>query len=415
MLGWAVLPTAAQESSSQDMYPAATPRWTVHAQGGLSWAAHVPYTNLNAFNSSSCAPAVGIGASYDIKPWLRVSADWLYSTYKREQQFTALDETESTHRLFGDYKVNYHNLEAHADFNMLNVLWKNRRCKWLNVYLGTGVGGMFAFGSEYEMRITESGSITVNGQTKPLTGNITVNNNSTVNISSTGTVQTKNTDLDYNRLYIPAIASVEANIGTRVTVGVKGQMNFILGSTRRTPCRTAYLMGTVGYRIGGTTNAQRFKKCAADLDRANAHIARLRKQLEEERRRSQLANEEIENLRRSLDDCIESAKRNVKEQCLVVLFDNDVADISQKGVDDIKEFLTKVSKTAHFEVIGEASATGASPHNYDLSEMRLANVLVTLGNNGISTKSIKVARAIGDSRNDPADTARRVLIVARNK
>lgn len=414
LLASAVQPAAAQDPSQESRYPAPEPRWTVYAQGGLSWASCVPYENVNAFDWCDWTPAFGLGANYSLTPWMRISADWLYSSYRREQQFSALDDTEVSHRLYGNYKVNYHNFDLHADFNVMNILWKNRSCKWLNIYLGTGVGGMFAYGSEYEMRVSESGSITVDGKSQPLTGDITVNNNSTININSTGTVSTTNKDLDYNRFYIPAIVNVEANIGSRVTVGVKGQMNFILGSTRRTPCHTSYLLATVGYRIGGVTNGKRLKACEADYNDAMERINSLRRDLAQERLRSKKAQEDLGLLTQSYEEKLEAARRDTGEKYLVVLFPNDVSDISEKDVESIKKFLSRIPKTSHFEVTGEASATGTSPHNYQLSEMRLANVLITLGNQGVPANRITVARAIGDSRNNPDSTARRVLIEAKD-
>lgn len=60
---------------------------------------------------------------------------------------------------------------------------------------------------------------------------------------------TTTVSLDYNRLYIPAILSVEGDVNSRLTLGVKCQVNFLLNGAWMTPNNTIYALGTVAYRF----------------------------------------------------------------------------------------------------------------------------------------------------------------------
>ena len=46
-----------------------THTWSVYAQGGLSWATGVWYSNHDAKKSYKLAPAVGGGVDFTIRPW----------------------------------------------------------------------------------------------------------------------------------------------------------------------------------------------------------------------------------------------------------------------------------------------------------------------------------------------------------
>ena len=56
-----------------------TNKWSIYAQGGLSWANGVWYQNFDAKSSYKQSPAVGGGIDFTIRPWIRVGADYLWS------------------------------------------------------------------------------------------------------------------------------------------------------------------------------------------------------------------------------------------------------------------------------------------------------------------------------------------------
>ena len=124
-----------------------TRTWSVYAQGGLSWATGVWYQNLDAKKSYKLSPAVGGGVDFTIRPWIRVGADYIWSRYRREQRFSALNTETSPAKTYGNYVINTHNVKLGVQFNFME-LWPNRKPQWLNIWLGTGLGGTFARGNE---------------------------------------------------------------------------------------------------------------------------------------------------------------------------------------------------------------------------------------------------------------------------
>jgi len=85
-----------------------THTWSIYGQGGTSWATDVWYPSVNAKKSYSLSPAAGGGIDFNIRPWVRVGAEYLYSNYRREQRFSTLDTKTMPVKVYGNYRVNYH-------------------------------------------------------------------------------------------------------------------------------------------------------------------------------------------------------------------------------------------------------------------------------------------------------------------
>lgn len=200
-----------------------TNTWSIYAQGGLSWANGVRYENIDAKSSYKQSPAVGGGIDFTIRPWVRIGADYIWSRYRREQRFSTINTQEMPVKTYGNYVMNTHSVKLGAQFNFMEF-WPARKAQWFNIWIGTGVGGIFARGNEYGMWINNT--MTENGTNKPIGSNTNINNDGTVTI--TGNVSTRNRHENFDKLFIPATLHIEADVSRRFTLGVKGEMDWLL-------------------------------------------------------------------------------------------------------------------------------------------------------------------------------------------
>lgn len=116
-----------------------TNTWSIYAQGGLSWANGVWYPNIDAKSSYKQSPAVGGGIDFTIRPWVRIGADYIWSRYRREQRFDAIDTKANLAKTYGNYVMNTHNVKLGVQFNFME-LWPMRKAQWFNIWMGTGIG-----------------------------------------------------------------------------------------------------------------------------------------------------------------------------------------------------------------------------------------------------------------------------------
>lgn len=96
-----------------------TRTWSIYAQGGLSWATGVWYQNVNANASYRQSPALGGGIDFTIRPWIRVGADYIWSSYRREQNLSSMDVSSMPAKTYGNHLMNIHNANIGAQFNLM--------------------------------------------------------------------------------------------------------------------------------------------------------------------------------------------------------------------------------------------------------------------------------------------------------
>ena len=221
-----------------------TRTWSIYAQGGLSWASDVWYQNLDAKRSYKQSPAVGGGVDFTIRPWVRVGAEYLWSRYRREQRFSTLDTKTTPVKAYGNYLMNYHNAKLGVGFNLME-LWPRRSAQWLNIWVGTGIGCIFAKGNEYGIYI--SNTQTQGGQTTPIGGGTTIGNDSEVTI--TGSIRSTNRHEKFNKLYIPASLHIEADVSRQFTLGLKGEADWLLKRKTTMPENVAFGLITIRYNF----------------------------------------------------------------------------------------------------------------------------------------------------------------------
>ena len=140
--------------------------------------------------------------------------------------------------------TNFHNVKLGLQLNFME-LWPQRHAQWLNVWMGTGLGYSFLKGNEYGMYF--SNTMNQNGQTTPIGNNSAISNESELTL--TGNVRTTNRHEEFNKLFIPTTLHVEADVSRRFTVGLKGEMDWLLSRGGIAPKNYIFALATVRYNF----------------------------------------------------------------------------------------------------------------------------------------------------------------------
>ena len=387
-----------------------TGTWSIYAQGGLSWATDVWYENVNAKKSYGMAPAVGGGVDYTIRPWVRVGAEYMWSRYRREQRLSSLDVAQMPIKAYGNYLMNYHNAKLGVGFNFMEF-WPRRQAQWLNIWVGTGAGYMMAKGNEYGIYFNTT--ITENGTSKPATGDINIDNNSSVSIQ--GNVRTTNEHSSFNKLYIPLSLHMEFDVTRRLTIGVKGEMDFVMKREDIAPKNLLFGMATVRYNIVPSRAQKMQAYYDASIDDLNNRVNELQKQADVAHARVEKAETDLQRLaqenaglQRQLRDC-EQSKVVVEKPTYTVQFDHNSSYFNMEQGEALKAF-ARQHQGKKLSLLAESSSPGSEEYNQELSERRLMRVIQALQAEGFTAEQLKPCVAIGAQRGIDSAEARRVTI-----
>ena len=383
--------------------------WSIYAQGGLSWANGVWYPNIDAKSSYKQSPAVGGGIDFTIRPWVRIGADYIWSRYRREQRFSVIDNNVMPVKTYGNYMMNTHNIKLGVQFNLMEF-WTARKAQWFNIWLGTGLGGTLARGNEYGVWISN----TKNGTSSSIGNDANISNDGTVTI--TGNVTTHNRHENFNKLYIPATLHIEADVSRQFTVGVKGEMDWLLNRQEVAPKHLIYALATVRYNFV-QSRARKLRdyydgEIAVLNDRANS----LRQEADSEKARAeqeaqlrQKAEQENADLQRQLDDCQNSKKAVEATPEHYVQFAHNSSYMSREEKDRLRSFARSV-KGEKLTIVAEASTPGTSDYNQLISERRMKRVVDLLLKEGFSLQDLQPQTAIGAKNGKKTFEGRRVTI-----
>ena len=392
--------------------------WSVYTQGGLSWATGVWYRNLDAKRSYRQSAAAGGGFDLTIRPWVRVGAEYIWSRYRREQRPSALDAGSMPVKAYGNYMMNLHNAKLGVGLNLMEI-WPERRAQWLNIWAGTGAGYTFGRGNEYGIHF--SNTLTQGGQTTPLTGGASISNDDAITI--TGNVRTTNRHERFNAFYIPASLHVEADLCRRLTVGLKGEADWLLNRGDIAPKGYAFALVTLRYNLvpsrarvqrayyegeisalGGRLDALRLE---ADRSRARADEA------EEALRLAETRNADLQGLLSDCEECRARAEAEAEASAApashFVQFDHNSTHVGGAEAERLRAFARSV-RGERLSLVAEASTPGGEDYNVRLSERRLRRVVEILVGEGLSAGDLRPATAIGARNGKPSAEGRRVTI-----
>ena len=395
--------------------------WSIYAQGGLSWATDVWYQNLDAKKSYKQSLAVGGGVDFTIRPWVRVGAEYLWSRYRREQRFSQLDTRTMPVKAYGNYLMNFHNAKLGVGFNLME-LWPNRRAQWLNIWAGTGVGYTLAWGNEYGIYF--SNTKIVGGTTTPFTDGESVSTDGSITI--TGNVQTKNRHEKFSTPYVPASLHIEADVSRRFTVGLKGEMDWLLNRNDIAPKNYVFALFTLRYNFVPSRARMLRTYYEGEITTLNDRVNTIQREASDARAQAdkaesarRQAEQQNAELQRQLQDC-ETTKATVAAAAVVqpshfVQFDHNSSYMSREEADRLKVFAGSV-RGKRLSLLAEASTPGAVDYNQQLSERRLQRVVEVLVKEGFAPADLKPRIAIGEQNGKPAAEGRRVTItIEQNK
>ena len=390
--------------------------WSVYTQGGLSWATGVWYRNLDAKRSYRQSAAAGGGFDLTIRPWVRVGAEYIWSRYRREQRPSALDAGSMPVKAYGNYMMNLHNAKLGVGLNLMEM-WPERRAQWLNIWAGTGAGYTFGRGNEYGIHF--SSTQTQGGRTTPLTGGASIGNDDAVTI--TGNVRTTNRHERFNTFYIPASLHVEADLGRRLTVGLKGEADWLLNRGDIAPRRYAFALVTLRYNlVPSRARVQRayyegeISALGGRLEALRLEAARSSARAAEAEEALRLAETRNADLRDRLSDCEEcmaraEAEASAAPQSHFVQFGHGSSSVEGSEADRLRAFARGV-RGERLSLVAEASTPGGEEYNVRLSERRLRRVVEILVSEGLAAGDLRPATAIGARNGKDSSEGRRVTI-----
>ena len=392
--------------------------WSVYTQGGLSWATGVWYRNLDAKRSYRQSAAAGGGVDLTIRPWVRVGAEYIWSRYRREQRLSALDAETMPVKAYGNYMMNLHNAKLGVGLNLMEI-WPERRAQWLNIWAGTGAGYTFGRGNEYGIHF--SNTLTQGGQTTPLAGGASISNDDAITI--TGNVRTTNRHERFNTFYIPASLHVEADLCRRLTVGLKGEMDWLLNRGDIAPKGYAFALVTLRYNLVPSRARVQRAYYEGEISALGGRLEALRLEADRSRARADEAGEALRlaetrnaDLQGLLSDCEECRARAEAEAVAsaappshYVQFDHNSSHVGGAEADRLKAFARSV-RGERLSLVAEASTPGGEDYNVRLSERRLRRVVEILVGEGLSAGDLRPATAIGARNGKPSAEGRRVTI-----
>lgn len=301
-----------------------------------------------------------------------------------------------------------------VQFNFMEF-WPNRKPQWLNIWMGTGLGGTFARGNEYGIWV--GNTVSENGNTKPFFGDINISNDATVTV--TGKVATVNRREKFDKLFIPATLHIEADVSRQFTLGLKGEMDWLLNRQEVAPKNLIYALATVRYNFvkSRASKLREFygEEIAALNDRANS----LRQEAEAEKARAdseaalrQQAEQHNSDLQRQLDDCQQGKKVVAEAPEHYVQFANNSSYMSREETDRLRSFARSM-KDEKLAILAEASTPGTPEYNQAISERRLKRVVKVLLKEGFAPEDLHPQTAIGAKNGKNNYEGRRVTITVK--
>ena len=395
-----------------------TSTWSLYAEGGATMVHGLGISNVDAAPGMNIFPEIGVGVSFNIRPWIRLGLNYDFSKYAREQRFSEFQPLEApvgegtlSERygglVYSKMWTHYHAADLTLEFNIME-LWRNRQDRRFNLYAGSGFGWLFAKGNTYDIsmgneRWSEPYKETINTW-----------------------LDAVNTRHKYNVGYVPMLLSAEFDVSPVVTVGVQGNYKRLLSRDNAPEgigtASVILRLNLLGSKSGYKSKGRRLRESELALASMTVASAAAKADCEASGKAKDeaLASARSENasLRSQMDSLekenneLKSRRTNEILQKLTVQFSNDSFKLlpeAKASLDSFAESLKDMKET-ELVVVGEASAIGASGHNLRLSELRIETVLDYLRRQGVDC-SRALRQPLGDSGKDASDSARRATVI----
>ena len=401
-----------------------TSTWSLYAEGGATMVHGLGMSSVDAAPGMNIFPEIGAGVSFNIRPWIRLGANYDFSKYAREQRFSEFQPLEIPAGegtlseqygglVYSKMWTHYHAADATIEFNLME-LWRNRKDKRFNLYAGAGFGWLFAKGNTYDIsmgheRWSESYKETINTWLNAV-----------------------NTSHKYDVGYVPMLLSAEFDISPVVTVGLQGNYKRLLSCDNAPKgigtASVVLRLNILGTKSGYKSTGRKLRESELALAAMTVAGAAAKADCEASGKAKDEAlasamsenaslKEQVETLGKENAE-LKARRTNEALEKLTVQFSNDSFKLSAAAKADLDAFAERMKAFNETElvVVGEASATGASGHNLRLSELRIETVLDYLRKQGVDC-SRAFRQPLGDSGKDASDAARRatILVVSRGE
>ena len=401
-----------------------TSTWSLYAEGGATMVHGLGMSSVDAAPGMNIFPEIGAGVSFNIRPWIRLGANYDFSKYAREQRFSEFQPLEIPAGegtlseqygglVYSKMWTHYHAADATIEFNLME-LWRNRKDKRFNLYAGAGFGWLFAKGNTYDIsmgheRWSESYKETINTWLNAV-----------------------NTSHKYDVGYVPMLLSAEFDISPVVTVGLQGNYKRLLSCDNAPKgigtASVVLRLNILGTKSGYKSTGRKLRESELALAAMTVAGAAAKADCEASGKAKDEAlasamsenaslKEQVETLGKENAE-LKARRTNEALEKLTVQFSNDSFKLSAAAKADLDAFAERMKAFNETElvVVGEASATGASGHNQRLSELRIETVLDYLRKQGVDC-SRAFRQPLGDSGKDASDAARRatILVVSRGE
>lgn len=392
-----------------------TNSWSFYGAAGISGAMgnDLP-VSVNPTLSSFIAPAFSGGVSFNVRPWFRISTGYDFSSFTREMRFPEVQPDGLSYRKMTKL---YNAVDFTLEFNLMEVFYK-RKSKRFNIYLGSGIGGMFAYGNDYTISMGEKETI----DPDPWNNNFEFD----------AWLNANNRQLASNALYVPARLSFEYDVTPRLTMGVRGDGRYIFLTKAKDmmPISTQMLETVIRFNIVGKKHGYISRKNVisglnvqlADMEAANAAALKAASQRESiessiERNRQELAllREQIQIIARKIDDIQVSLVDKSNDLKVSVYFENGSHTLDENAVKTVEQVadMLLADKNLVVDLTSSATTVGNPQDNKKLSDRRVAAVKDLLHDCGVSKYQIGDVVSLGDVGQSTDPSCRRVLIVIR--
>lgn len=223
-----LLLSAAGGLRAQDPYrDARTGTVGLRLDGGASWAFGSSFENVGANQINLLQPYAGAGLLVNIKPWVRIGADYSYTRMIREQLFTSLQP--QTGNVYRDFKTRFHGASLTGEFDLVELLGQGKGPGRFGLWIGTGLGFLFSQGNTWNVSV--SNAISVDKQTIRVGGH--------------------NEPHDYNAPFIPVTLSLEYAFLPQVALSIGGGYRFLPGKQDLAPRHQAYAKAGLVFNLTG--------------------------------------------------------------------------------------------------------------------------------------------------------------------
>ena len=208
--------------------------------GGASWAFGSSFENVGANQVNLLQPYAGAGLLINIKPWVRIGADYSYTRMIREQLFTSLQP--ETGNVYRDFKTRFHGASLTGEFDLVELLGRSKGPGRVGLWLGTGLGFLFSQGNTWNVSV--SNEISADKQTIRIGGH--------------------NESLSYNAPFIPVTLSLEYAFLPQVALSIGGGYRFVPGKQELAPRHQAYAKSGLVFNLTGKRYRAKQSRPAVD-------------------------------------------------------------------------------------------------------------------------------------------------------